>query len=726
MKTLPFPICCLVAAVSVLPQQEPVFRGRVDLVAVDVHVLDGSGRPVAGLQPADFRITVDGQPRSIATADYVSYDVSAVRQPAPPSAPDVRPLFSSNVTSEPDARARTVLLVVDESNIRAGNGRQAIEAAEQFLGQLAPSDRVGLALLPYGRASIDPTTNRAAVREALRHVIGHLHPVQAELYSLGLIEAFAFANGDKRTWSEAISRECDNQPFATAATRAQCIQFLEVNARSMVSDARQRMIESTRSCLGLLNALAGLPDAKTLVLISEELPVSPYSADRAQFMAESRRVAEAAARARATVYVLHLSTPTFDVDTRLIPPTASEDADIRATGLEDVTGLTGGTRLMISGRPGVAFDRIALEISGYYLLGVRTEPSDRDGKPHAIAVEVTRPGLSVRARKVFAFDNPRSAVPDASAVQAVNRLLRAPGRAADLPLKVSTYAIPDPAGDAARIRVIISAEIDREAAAPRKLAVGYVIFDSKGKNAGGSVEELTLEPAPGHPDRPLCYLGAAIVAPGRYSLRLAAADTAQRLGVVEHLVDATLTEAEGVRLGELIVIDPARTASGKARPTVEAAVGDLLEANVEISWPRGRTPAAVSVRLEVAESAGGPALAGREMELRAAERSPRLQAAGSVSLASLLSGDYVARAVVSRAGGSELARVTRPIRIVERDHAPVGAAHSVLTAASGFDTLLMLSGSRPHPGPRGPAVSGCPGPFRRLAHFPEARTAATE
>ena len=56
------PLLFAIGLAAALPaaQQQPVFRGRVDLVAVDVHVVDRSGRPVTGLRPEDFRITVDG------------------------------------------------------------------------------------------------------------------------------------------------------------------------------------------------------------------------------------------------------------------------------------------------------------------------------------------------------------------------------------------------------------------------------------------------------------------------------------------------------------------------------------------------------------------------------------------------------------------------------------------------------------------------------------------
>ena len=45
------------------------------------------------------------------------------------------------------------------------------------------------------------------------------------------------------------------------------------------------------------------------------------------------------------------------------------------------------------------FERIESELSGYYLLGVESDPRDRDGKSHSIRVDVPRRGAIVRSRR---------------------------------------------------------------------------------------------------------------------------------------------------------------------------------------------------------------------------------------------------------------------------------------------------------------------------------------
>src|SRR5580765_6312831 len=54
------------------PAQQPTFRSTVDLVAVDVNVIDSTGRPVSDLKLEEFSLTVGGRPRRLRSAEFVS------------------------------------------------------------------------------------------------------------------------------------------------------------------------------------------------------------------------------------------------------------------------------------------------------------------------------------------------------------------------------------------------------------------------------------------------------------------------------------------------------------------------------------------------------------------------------------------------------------------------------------------------------------------------------
>ena len=383
---------------QVVSQQPPVFRSRSDVVTVDVHVVDRTGLPVSDLRPGDFVVTVGGKLRRIVVADYVSAVDTA------PSAPAVAPevagdaVARTSATSAVQAAGRTILLVVDEANIRSGFARPAMDAALTFADGADPRDRVGVITVPYSSTRVEPTTDRTRVKQALSRISGHLVPVEtlfALQRSVGITEAFVVQN-DPRAWSALVARECREQSGG-------CEAELQLIVRTLVADVRQRMVESARALTAVIEALGQEPGPKTLVLVSEELSVPNALGERIEFESEAAAMSAAAARAQVSVYVVHLPRPLFDVENRIQPANATADADDRSSGLETVTTVTGGRRFMVSGRAEPAFARILREISGHYVIGFEAETADRDGKPHTVTVNVARAGTDVRARRQFVF-----------------------------------------------------------------------------------------------------------------------------------------------------------------------------------------------------------------------------------------------------------------------------------------------------------------------------------
>ena len=76
------------------------------------------------------------------------------------------------------------------------------------------------------------------------------------------------------------------------------------------------------------------------------------------------------------------------------------------------------------------------------LSGFEPEASDRDGKPHDIAVRVNRPGVTLRARRQFVAPVSAAAPADEDLLK---EALRQPLPAGDVALKVATHSYKDPA-----------------------------------------------------------------------------------------------------------------------------------------------------------------------------------------------------------------------------------------------------------------------------------------
>src|SRR5262245_47115330 len=146
MKVLSTLAAIVVCAILTMPspsaqEQAPktTFKSAVDLVPVDVNIVDRDGRPVSDLSAADFQLTVDGKPRTIATAQYISAARTSV-------APDPTPsIFSSNTAA---IGGRLIMIVIDQGNIGTDRGRYAADAASRFVAKLNPADRVGLQTIP--------------------------------------------------------------------------------------------------------------------------------------------------------------------------------------------------------------------------------------------------------------------------------------------------------------------------------------------------------------------------------------------------------------------------------------------------------------------------------------------------------------------------------------------------------------------------------------------------
>src|SRR5687768_11548130 len=90
--------------------QPPAFRSGVEVVTVDVGVVDRQGLPLRGLTPADFVVTVGGQPREVVTAEFVDRSTGGTPTPARPDGA----LISTN---EGGGTGRLFAFIVDQNTL---------------------------------------------------------------------------------------------------------------------------------------------------------------------------------------------------------------------------------------------------------------------------------------------------------------------------------------------------------------------------------------------------------------------------------------------------------------------------------------------------------------------------------------------------------------------------------------------------------------------------------
>jgi len=288
------------------PQPRTTFRSNVDLVPVDVNVVDRDGRPVADLRAEDFTLAVDGKPRRIASAQFISVDRAVTSAPPKPME------YSSNAGAQ---AGRLVMIAVDTSNIGAGRGKTAIEAAKRFVASLNPADRIALVALPGAGPQIEFTSNHLIVQTLLGNVVGQA-PDSFSQKRVGLAEALAIQREDRIVIETVVQRECPAS--AAPETQASCLAQVTAEAPAMLAEARQRTNTTLSSLRYLLERMTTSDTPKTLVFISEGLLLDREYNDVA--WVDSR-----AAAAHITLFALQLDAPEGDATAHRTSPSSGQD-----------------------------------------------------------------------------------------------------------------------------------------------------------------------------------------------------------------------------------------------------------------------------------------------------------------------------------------------------------------------------------------------------------------
>lgn len=380
--------------------QQPTFRARVDLVAVDVQVVDRDGRPITTLKPEQFEVFIDGRRRPVVSASLLEYSTTTSRGAGPAT-----PFPNMPASPLANPTRRLFVLAVDETSFAVGNSLVAMKTAQRFIDKLRPDDFLGLYSYPVGGQQMDFTTDHAAVRKALELVVGRSDRPRTE-YNLSPSEIIDITANDAFTFRRVIVRECRMNPntILESTPRGTCPDGIRTEAKILGSYLEGVAAQSISGLRALLDMLAPIPDRKTIVVMSGGL-IGTASRGRPDVGSMTSRLGEAAAVAHANFYVLHQDDSfldSFSAARRAPPDPASLMADRQAVGfgLELISNAVGGSLIRIeAGTADYAFDRVLRETSAYYLLGVTSDDADRDGKPHYLRVNVKGKGLTVRSRK---------------------------------------------------------------------------------------------------------------------------------------------------------------------------------------------------------------------------------------------------------------------------------------------------------------------------------------
>jgi VWFA-related protein len=305
-------------------------------------------------------------------------------------------------------RDRIMVFVFDLSHLSTDGYKRSRTAVESFLRDGAlPTDVVGVVA---GDTMLNNKlgTDKAALLKAMEKMKG---PNQARYNDLRswprLIddaEALAVARNAENTITNVVQRACTERPEDCTALggRDAVRQQVEAKGREFTTQS-QRDAQITLAALNsLANGLGRFPGRKQVVLLSDGFLTTELDS-------QLRAVVELAARSNVRFSTLDSRGLNRDPRSQSFmndqPLTAAGDMspvtfDANSDALSSIALDTGGEFLMNRNDLRKSLDIVSRNSGTYYLLGYATD-NPLDGKYRKIDVKVTRPGVTVYARKGY-------------------------------------------------------------------------------------------------------------------------------------------------------------------------------------------------------------------------------------------------------------------------------------------------------------------------------------
>jgi len=425
----------LVAALS-FSQDKPaqVLKSDTELVLVPTLVLDKSGNPVTDLQASDFTVYVDGKQQPIASFDLVQASAALPADKKGASAQSSPPTQTfTNYLDKDRAAMRLMIVLVDMVNttpLQQEKGRrQLIDVLAKGLDAGTPTAL--LAWTSRGLFQLHAFTTDTGVLiaalEKLRSKQGSSAKTNITAQDL-MISKTTVPSGpnphfqaDKELSDLGIFLDPMNFKAIMQGPDPcylHCVLWTQLQAQA--SEQRFAMLNALNTFEAVANAYAGVPGRKSLVWLTEGVPLLAQDLMAGTFRDTSlllnyTRVFEAMNNASMSIYPIGLNpsasgladgtsySPAVHYASRQNMGFAMYDREREAQmAMESLALATGGeacpeSEANVEG----CFKVAARESSSYYMLGVKP-PAQIERKPgwHTLKVQA-RSGFEVRARNKF-------------------------------------------------------------------------------------------------------------------------------------------------------------------------------------------------------------------------------------------------------------------------------------------------------------------------------------
>jgi VWFA-related protein len=501
------------------PAQTPTFKVRVDYVEVDALVTDAQGRFIRDLTREDFRVLEDGKPQTIANFAIVDLPIERADRPlfaSAPIEPDVK-------TNEHPFDGRVYVMVIDDLHTLFGRSNRVKVAAKQFIQRNLGANDL-MAVVHTGGptdANQEFTSNKRLLIAAVDRVSG----LKVQSATLSRTEEYNRTR-DFRQQGDRVSDPDDAERGFKARSTLEALKSV-ADWFASVHGRRKAILFVSEGIDYDINDVFNNNSASTIIEDTRDLIASATKADVAIYGIDPRGLTNLEDES--------ITVSSFPDDNSLGIGSSSLRNEVRLSqdSLRTISEETGGFAVVNRNQFDTAFDRIVQDNSSYYVLAYYP-PSDKPGKFHKIDVRVTRPGLTVRARRGYALPKVKTAA--APAKPSANPASAEVREALDSPIPVSgltmrVFAAPFK-GAAPNASVLFGVEMrgrDLKPAANDKLEISYIALDAQGKVRGGNNDSLTMNLKPETKARVeqtgIRMLSRVDLPPGRYQLRFAAHDT---------------------------------------------------------------------------------------------------------------------------------------------------------------------------------------------------------
>jgi VWFA-related protein len=546
-------------------QQPPTFKVRVDYVEVDAVVTDRQGRIVRDLKKEDFQVLEDGKSQAI--TNFTMVDIPVDR--------DNRPLFSPSAI-EPDVRTnekpfdgRVYVMVVDDLHTRFGRSVRVKAAAKQFIERrLGANDLM-----------------------AVVHTAGANDANQEFTNNKRLLLAAVDKTQGRKLDSATASKT--NEYNNTRGIRQQGDILNDPDDMERGFNARTTL-DTLRNVSQWFGSVRGR--RKAILFVSEGIDYDIYDVIAAQgsnhqsasmVLDATRDAIGAATRSNVAIYGIDprgltdlgdesIEIGSFPDDASVGVGQGSLQNELRLSqdSLRTLSEETGGFAVVNKNDFATAFQRIVEDNSSYYVLAYYP-PDPRPGRTHKIDVRLTRPGLTVRARKAYLTPkkvDPPKATGNSPSTPELRDALDSPLPVSGLTMHV--FAAPFK-GVAPNASVLFGVELrgrDMKVDPNSKILLSYLAIDANGKVKGGNTDSLTLtnlkpESKARIEQSGLRMLNRLDLPPGKYQLRIAAQDSAGgNVGSVQYDLDVPDFTKAPFSMSGLVLTSGA----GSVFPTVKA------------------------------------------------------------------------------------------------------------------------------------------------------------